>query len=541
MSFWEGIVKGVEANDAERKDEADRAERQEARAEDVAWREKMFEATEARQRAVDAMNAASAQEDRDWKEQTEATRIKEVGLEFDLKKDKYRTEQENIDFERARQLAKDHPELYASLNGGGSGGSTGGGSGGGINSGKVPSPEEIAKQVQLFKHELGGKDGIEALTEPNREIVEAVLANPAAAVGIMTLATGQRGKGNNFDLTKISEYINYAGVMEGKGSKEERDAFILKFQESQKLGTPLEAQEILEGVAALSAYKPAQVLWNLKKIDDTKAPDLKDLATVNKVVERRGLQLVNLEKSKLQQQAANEADSDKKQELLRQAEDLTKLAAMYETTSQRDTAVERMKQMYPNEIREHLEGSGMVDAGLIDFVVPLPEEESAGETGTGGQESSNVQSAAEVPEGQDYILHTTKDGTEGFKFRNDITGEDLNSILAELREENPDMTHFAIEGKGEFILSSLLPEADGNTDQAGVDPTASEPTASEPTSELHNRVGQLLNGIQDSATDNGMIGRTLEQLIEEHGEEAIDSIIQDLKGPDVSFDSLGLT
>ena len=33
MSFWEGIVKGVEANDAERKDEADRVERQEARAE----------------------------------------------------------------------------------------------------------------------------------------------------------------------------------------------------------------------------------------------------------------------------------------------------------------------------------------------------------------------------------------------------------------------------------------------------------------------------------------------------------------------------
>ena len=498
MSFWEGLVKGIEANDAERKDEADRAERKEARAEDVAWREKMFEATEARHNAAELRDAQRYETEREDKRLQDERHERHFQLNYGLQKDQYESQEAQRTYQNSLDLAKSFPELFSSLYGGGStgGGSTGGGGGGGgINSDKVPSPEEIAKQVKLFKFELGGEDGIETLTEPNRQIVDAVLANPTSAVGIMALAQAQKLKGNNFDLSKISEYINYAGVMEEKGSREERDAFILKFQESQKLGTPLEAKEILEGVAALSAYKPAQVIWNLKKVDKPTTIDASDVKHIQDQVNREMLSSLKVKKYHLTQEIGKlKAGTDEHTKLSAERAKLVEIETRYDTSATRDTAVLEMLPLFGRDVLNKLADlPDIYDSNTMDILYP-PE---LLQEGTEEQEVTVPTFSFEVNDNNQNVI--TFDGGEP-------TQEQINEAIA----ANPKVD---VINTGTLLITRNRPT-----------PELNESTT------ISDRVEVAVAKIAAKADEESVAEgkRILESLAAEFGEEAVEEAYKNL-------------
>ena len=533
MSFWAGIVKGMEANDAERKDEDDRAERKEIRAEDVAWREKMHKAAEARELRQEERDAQTRALETAWREkkfdQDADHFLQTMGIQIE----RFDYEKDQNEINRLQDLAEKYPSLVRGVNGV----RTPGGGGGGINSDKEPTPREIEEQTLLFIDGIGGRDNIENLTEPNREIVEAVLANPAASVGIMALATSQRLKGNNFDLTKLSEYINYAGVMEGTGDKEARDAFIVKFQKSQQLGTPLEAKEILDGVAALSSYTPSKVIWSVGQIDENQKLDAKELNATNNEIARVAVSLLSREINKLAELATNEGDEDKKAAIEAERNKLMLMKDKYNTSDYKDTALFEMRQRYGPQIKEELIPLGFIDTEVLERLLPTAPEDTDTQGTTDTPEAivppDPKQVVSIVPEGEDFIKNTNEDGEVVVTFRSDMTVTELNRQIANLMKQDPSITRVVVPGQNKvFDSNGAVPDAQPQGE------TTTNDTG--PQSELHNKVSTLLNGLSDPATDNGMIGRSLENLVEQHGEEVIDAIIKDIKGSDVTLDDLGI-
>lgn len=541
MSFWAGIVKGVEANDAERKDEADRTERQEIRAEDVAWREKMHQVAEARELRQEERHSEIQETARKQWELTYERDADQFAARMGIDRERLEYQKDSDAFNRMKDLVANYPSLVGGVNGVKTSG------GGGINSDEAPSPEEIREQTLLFIDGIGGKDNIENLTEPNREIVEAVLANPAASVGIMALATSQRLKGNNFDLTKLSEYINYAGVMEGTGDKEARDAFIVKFQKSQQLGTPLEAQEILEGVSALSSYTPSKVIWSVGKIDKPNQMDAKEAGAINREIARVGVSLLSMEINRLAELAADtNIGADEKAAIEAEREKLNLMKQDYNNADYRDTAMFNIKQMFGPQIKEELGGLGFIDPKVLERFIPTPQGTPDPQGTTETQEATvpptPEQVVSIVPEGEDFIKNTNEDGEVVVTFRSDMTVAELNKQIANLMKQDPSITRVVVPGQNRvFESNGAVPDV--NVDANEPAQTQGETTTTNdtgPQSELHNNVSTLLNGLSDPATDNGMIGRSLENLVEQHGEEVIDAIIKDIKGSDVTLDDLGI-
>ena len=119
-----------------------------------------------------------------------------------------------------------------------------------------------------------------------------------------------------------------------------------------------------------------------------------------------------------------------------------------------------------------------------------------------------------------------------------MTVAEINKQIANLMEQDPSVTRFVVPGQNKvFTRNGAVPDANVESAQPQGETTTND---TGPQSELHNNVSTLLNGLSDPATDNGMIGRSLENLVEQHGEEVIDAIIKDIKGSDVTLDDLGI-
>ena len=363
----------------------------------------------------------------------------------------------------------------------------------------------------------------------------------------MALANSQRLKGNNFDLTKLSEYINYAGVMEGTGDKEARDAFIVKFQKSQQLGTPLEAQEILEGVSALSSYTPSKVIWSVGKIDKPNQMDAKEAGAINREIARVGVSLLSMEINRLAELAADtNIGADEKAAIEAEREKLNLMKQDYNNADYRDTAMFNIKQMFGPQIKEELGGLGFIEPEVLERFIPTPQGTPDPQEATVPQGTTDTttpeQVVSIVPEGEDFIKNTNEDGEVVVTFRSDMTVAELNKQIANLMKQDPSITRVVVPGQNRvFESNGAVPDV--NVDANEPAQTQGETTTTNdtgPQSELHNNVSTLLNGLSDPATDNGMIGRSLENLVEQHGEEVIDAIIKDIKGSDVTLDDLGI-
>ena len=107
MSFWSGVVKGMESNQAQRNTEAQREEREAAREEATKWQEKMFEYTSKREalldeRAQTALDLANSRFDL-----TEARSDAALALEQTRYEETAKLTAENLAAERAHRASRD--------------------------------------------------------------------------------------------------------------------------------------------------------------------------------------------------------------------------------------------------------------------------------------------------------------------------------------------------------------------------------------------------------------------------------------------------
>jgi len=242
MGFWTGMANAT-------KDRADRNERQDARDQDQAYRDKMFEYNVAQDKLA-------------TKRQTEQDGIAAEGLRYNRKaqEDALELTASNRTVDLQVEIMKLNPDLAASFGGGGTP-TTGSGGGGGTSGSKgssyVPSSAEQIQSVDYLTQQLGGAEGIKNLTGASKALFDGALSNPATAYTLHMFQQAQLKAGNDMAIEDLPAYFEIASTVSAKG-----EAAMQSFYESGGLAGITDNESFIKGYAALVGFKPAGLNLN---------------------------------------------------------------------------------------------------------------------------------------------------------------------------------------------------------------------------------------------------------------------------------------
>lgn len=126
----------------------------------------------------------------------------------------------------------------------------------------VPTAADGAAAVVAMKAEIKDMGGLDGMSESNQEFFSTLMGNPAAAAGVMSFVLAQREDGNEFDISRLPETVQITKVMKERGGEAYRE-----FKEKFAAGNVdlTDAEAYIDGVAALTSYKPSEVLWSQRK------------------------------------------------------------------------------------------------------------------------------------------------------------------------------------------------------------------------------------------------------------------------------------
>tara|TARA_R110000737_G_scaffold353378_1_gene404676 strand:- start:3730 stop:5904 length:2175 start_codon:yes stop_codon:yes gene_type:complete len=201
MSFWSGLGRAMESNEAQRNVEAARDEREAARDKAEAWQNKTFEYGVNRDKLLDKRN-----EERTLAEQDRYdTSVALEQLRYDTNQTK---EADAIKIDRTLQLLKLYPAgLVDGLSGDVVSPSKGVG---------VLSPEAITAGSSAF-------GAVFSELNPDQqkdEFWSAASKSPAAQATLIGFMEAQAKKGNTVSLSDMPKYFKYYGAVAGRGEDE---------------------------------------------------------------------------------------------------------------------------------------------------------------------------------------------------------------------------------------------------------------------------------------------------------------------------------
>ena len=127
----------------------------------------------------------------------------------------------------------------------------------------VPTAADGEAAVLKMKAELADIGGLDGMSESNQEFFKILIANPAAAAGVMSFVLDQRqNKENEFDISRLPVTIQITKVLKERGGEAYRE-----FKEKFAAGNVdlSDAEAYIDGIAALTNYKPSKVLWSQRK------------------------------------------------------------------------------------------------------------------------------------------------------------------------------------------------------------------------------------------------------------------------------------
>ena len=241
MGFWTGMANAT-------KDRADRNERQDARDQDQAYRDKMFEYTVAQDKLA-------------TKRQTKLDGIAAEDLRYNrgAQEDALELTASNRTVDLQIKIMELNPDLAVSLGGGGTptAGSGRGGTSGSKGSPYVPSSAEQIQSVDFLTQQLGGVEGIKNLKGASKVLFDAALSNPAAAYTLHMFQQAQLKAGNDMAIEDLPTYFEIASEVAAKG-QDAMDAFY----ESGGLEGITDNESFIKGFAALVGFKPAGLNLN---------------------------------------------------------------------------------------------------------------------------------------------------------------------------------------------------------------------------------------------------------------------------------------
>ena len=259
MSFWTGMANAT-------KDRADRNERQDARDQDQAYRDKMFDYAQSQ----DLLAA---------KRLTEQDALRAEDLLYN------RTAQEaaleltasNRTLDLQVRILEANPDLAVSLGGGGTPTTGSGGRTGNSGNSYVPGSREQADSVDYLIQQLGGAEGVKNLKGESKVLFDGALNDPATAYTLHMFQQAQLKAGNNIAIEDLPSYFKIASSVTAKGG----DA-MEAFYESGGLEGVTDNESFLRGFAALAGYEPARL--NLNQIAPVTSED-DQMKTANMVRE----------------------------------------------------------------------------------------------------------------------------------------------------------------------------------------------------------------------------------------------------------------
>tara|TARA_R110000850_G_scaffold168278_1_gene293273 strand:+ start:358 stop:1902 length:1545 start_codon:yes stop_codon:yes gene_type:complete len=272
MSFWSGLGRAMESNEAQRNVEEARDEREAARAKAEAWQTKTFEYGANRDRLLDE-------------------RYEDKTL---LQQEQYETAQERLNrAETARTDQQSFSNKITMFNLTKDLGGAFGGRGGNASKAKAPSAPDMEAASMNIRSELGGKQGIDNLPRGKREFFETILSDPAAAYGVSAFLQAQRGgkEGNDINIMDLPDYISIAGIIKGKGdpnaAKELRDMIMAGD------GNIANMDKLMNGLSGLEEYDPMQVVWSQTKAIKDFPSQEKDFETFQSVLRKQAIAAYN--------------------------------------------------------------------------------------------------------------------------------------------------------------------------------------------------------------------------------------------------------
>jgi len=239
MGFWTGMANAT-------KDRADRNERQDARDQDQAYRDKMFDYAQSQ----DLLAA---------KRLTEQDALRAEDLLYN------RTAQEaaleltasNRTLDLQVRILEANPDLAVSLGGGGTPTTGSGGRTGNSGNSYVPGSREQADSVDYLIQQLGGAEGVKNLKGESKVLFDGALNDPATAYTLHMFQQAQLKAGNNIAIEDLPSYFKIASSVTAKGG----DA-MEAFYESGGLEGVTDNESFLRGFAALAGYEPARLNLN---------------------------------------------------------------------------------------------------------------------------------------------------------------------------------------------------------------------------------------------------------------------------------------
>ena len=307
MSFWAGVVKGVEANDRQRQLDETRDERKAEREEAQAWREQQFKYQVKRDGIVDARNAAAlevAASERQYQRDKD-----EINLQYTAAENERKEEAHTISLRNSKiGIIRDRFEMIRLLNldinpedlGQGTSAYLGGGLGAPPPSATKPvSTQTGVEAIQSVTNQLNatmenGSGFFESLEEGSEEHTfwTTLMKDPnaVAAVEAFRISQNKAGDSNYINVADLPNIIKITNIVQAKGV-EAREKFIDLVRNG---GSTIEDDEAFwNGALAASQYQPLKVHWvqgNMPKTASAQASDMKSFEdTLSSYIQRISL------------------------------------------------------------------------------------------------------------------------------------------------------------------------------------------------------------------------------------------------------------
>jgi len=239
MGFWTGMANAT-------KDRADRNERQDARDQDQAQRDKMFD-------------YAKAQDDLAMKRLTEQDAIRAEGLAYDRANAETAADRADIVFQQGqddRSVAQS--QLLADLYGTSVSSGTGRAGTSGSSTG-VTSVEAMKTSGILLRDRL--ETELPQMTEDQKAFYEPFLNDPKGAHGLMTWVKSQVDDNKDLGMADIPDLIHMVGLVEGKGQQAYTD-MTEKLRNGFGVSNP---EEMIEALNVARAYTADTLVWGVKR------------------------------------------------------------------------------------------------------------------------------------------------------------------------------------------------------------------------------------------------------------------------------------
>ena len=239
MGFWTGMANAT-------KDRADRNERQDARDQDQAQRDKMFD-------------YAKAQDDLATKRLTEQDSIRAEELAYNRANAATAADRADILFQQGqndRSVAQS--QLLSDLYGPSVSSDTGRAGTSGSSTG-VTSVEAMRTSGILLRDRL--ETELPQMTDDQKAFYEPFLNDPKGAHGLMTWVKSQVDDNKDLGMADIPDLIHMVGLVEGKGQQAYTD-MTEKLKNGFGVNNP---EEMIEALNVARAYTADTLVWGVKR------------------------------------------------------------------------------------------------------------------------------------------------------------------------------------------------------------------------------------------------------------------------------------